>query len=79
MRIVFVHIAVTAGLAIAATVAWLTLSAWAPAETGPDPVPPPPPASDCMLPWANPLPRCAGAPPLPCDRVHGGQGIPGVC
>jgi hypothetical protein len=43
-----------------------------------DPKGPPPPA-DCMLPWANPLPRCAGAPPLPCDRVHGGQGIPGIC
>jgi hypothetical protein len=45
---------------------------------GPPP-PPPPPASDCMLPWANPLPRCAGVPPLPCDRLHGGQGLPGVC
>ncbi len=44
-----------------------------------DPPPPPPPPWDCMLPWANPLPRCAGAPPLPCDRAHGGQGIPGVC
>ena len=43
------------------------------------PPPPPPPAADCMLPWANPLPRCSGAPPLPCDRVHGGQGIPGIC
>jgi hypothetical protein len=47
-------------------------------QPGPPP-PPPPPAWDCMLPWANPLPRCAGAPPLPCDRVHGGQGIPGIC
>ncbi|MGV0849137.1 hypothetical protein [Mycolicibacterium phlei] len=45
----------------------------------PPPPPPPPPAWDCMLPWANPLGRCAGAPRLPCDRVHGGQGIPGVC
>jgi hypothetical protein len=49
------------------------------AATPRPPPPPPPPASDCMLPWANPLPRCAGAPPLPCDRVHGGQGIPGIC
>jgi hypothetical protein len=44
-----------------------------------EPPAPPPPAADCMLPWANPLPRCAGAPPLPCDRAHGGQGIPGIC
>lgn len=35
MRLVYAHIAVTAALAIAATAALLTLSAWALAETGP--------------------------------------------
>lgn len=49
------------------------------ATADPPAPPPPPPSGDCMLPWANPQPRCAGAPPLPCDRAHGGRGIPGMC
>ncbi len=70
MRILIVAAVFGLGLIVAET---------AKAEPPGPPPPPPPPAADCMLPWANPLPRCAGAPPLPCDRAHGGKGIPGIC